>query len=279
MGRRLYVGGLGDGVEDEGLRELFAAFGRVDFVRVARDSLSGRSEGFGLVEMVTAEEARKAVEALHGSVYEGRTLAVFDGWGPAPGTVVPESPAAVEAREQILGAIGAEARNLEQVPGQASAQLAELARAYAVVTGASTGVSRIKMEEQVHFGHRLDQNTLEGLVQSMTLARYPRSGTAVVVLQADGDGPVGVTVPPESPAAAEARDQLVAAIGAQARSVAEQVPGQVSAQLAELARAYALATLPARVSAWGQSAGASSILNHLIAEGGGRDPLFRSANA
>ncbi|MFF4331137.1 RNA recognition motif domain-containing protein [Streptomyces sp. NPDC001591] len=134
MGRRLYVGGLSYSVDDEGVRELFAPFGTVNFVRVARDLDSGRSEGFGLVEMLTAEEARAAVEALHGSVYEGRTLAVFDGWGPARVTVAPESPAAVEARDQLLAAIGAEARSVaEQVPGQASAQLAELARAYAAV--------------------------------------------------------------------------------------------------------------------------------------------------
>ncbi|MER7044573.1 hypothetical protein [Streptomyces jumonjinensis] len=53
-------------------------------------------------------------------------------------------------------------------------------------------------------------------------------------------GPAPITVPPLAPAAADARDKLLAAIGAEAQHVAEHFPGQASAQLAELARAYAL---------------------------------------
>nr|BFD89204.1 hypothetical protein KitaXyl93_05640 [Kitasatospora sp. Xyl93] len=60
--------------------------------------------------------------------------------------------------------------------------------------------------------------------------------------EADGRGPAPITVAPESPAVAEARDALLAAIGAEAQNLAEQFPGQASAQLAELARAYTLTT-------------------------------------
>ncbi|MDT0544694.1 hypothetical protein [Streptomyces lonegramiae] len=56
---------------------------------------------------------------------------------------------------------------------------------------------------------------------------------------ADGRGPAPIAVPPEVPAAADARDKLLAAIGAEAQLVAEKSPGQASAALAQLARAYA----------------------------------------
>lgn len=78
MGKRLYVGGLSYGVDDDGLRELFAPFGEVAFVKVIRDSRSGRSKGFGFVEMSTPEEAAAAISTLHGSIHERRTITVSE---------------------------------------------------------------------------------------------------------------------------------------------------------------------------------------------------------
>ncbi len=78
MNKRLYVGGLSYSVDDDGLRELFTPFGEVNFVKVIRDFHSGRSKGFGFVEMSTPEEAKEAIEALNGSIHERRTITVSE---------------------------------------------------------------------------------------------------------------------------------------------------------------------------------------------------------
>lgn len=72
------MGGLSYSVDDDGLRELFTPFGTVNFVKVIRDFHSGRSKGFGFVEMSTPEEAKEAIEALHGSIHERRTITVSE---------------------------------------------------------------------------------------------------------------------------------------------------------------------------------------------------------
>ena len=78
MNKRLYVGGLSYSVDDEGLRALFEPFGEVKFVKVIRDFHSGRSKGFGFVEMNTPEEAKEAIDKLHGSIHERRTITVSE---------------------------------------------------------------------------------------------------------------------------------------------------------------------------------------------------------
>ncbi len=78
MNKRLYVGGLSYSVDDDGLRELFTPYGTVNFFKVIRDFHSGRSKGFGFVEMSTPEEAKEAIEALHGSIHERRTITVSE---------------------------------------------------------------------------------------------------------------------------------------------------------------------------------------------------------
>lgn len=78
MNKRLYVGGLSYSVDDDGLRELFTPYGEVKFVKVIRDFHSGRSKGFGFVEMETPEEAKEAIERLHGSIHERRTITVSE---------------------------------------------------------------------------------------------------------------------------------------------------------------------------------------------------------
>ena len=78
MNKRLYVGGLSYSVDDEGLKELFTPFGTVKFYKVIRDFHSGRSKGFGFVEMSTPEEAKEAIGALHGSIHERRTITVSE---------------------------------------------------------------------------------------------------------------------------------------------------------------------------------------------------------
>jgi len=76
MNNKLYVGGLPYSVTAEKLQEIFAAHGTVESARVITDKFTGRSRGFGFVEMSSAAEAQKAMEALNGSQLEGRTLVV-----------------------------------------------------------------------------------------------------------------------------------------------------------------------------------------------------------
>lgn len=72
----IYVGNLSYEVTDEDLREAFAAFGEVSSARVIRDRYSGRSRGFGFVEMPTDAEAQAAIQELNGKDLKGRALNV-----------------------------------------------------------------------------------------------------------------------------------------------------------------------------------------------------------
>lgn len=87
MNKRLYVGGLSYDIDDDLLRELFIPFGEVNFVKVIRDFHTNRSKGFGFVEMSTPEEAKTAIENLHGSIYERRTITVSEANPPDSSTV------------------------------------------------------------------------------------------------------------------------------------------------------------------------------------------------
>lgn len=86
MGRKLFVGNLPFSVTDESLQQLFAEAGTVESAQVVMDKFSGRSKGFGFVEMSTEEEAAKAVSALNGREVEGRALTVNEARPQAPRT-------------------------------------------------------------------------------------------------------------------------------------------------------------------------------------------------
>jgi RNA recognition motif-containing protein len=73
---KLYVGGLPFSVTDTQLQELFAAHGTVESARVITDKFTGRSRGFGFVEMSSSSEAQEAIQTLNGSQLEGRSLTV-----------------------------------------------------------------------------------------------------------------------------------------------------------------------------------------------------------
>lgn len=72
----IYVGNLSYSTDDDQLRALFEEFGAVDSARVIMDRDSGRSKGFGFVEMSNDSEANAAVEALNGREVDGRSLTV-----------------------------------------------------------------------------------------------------------------------------------------------------------------------------------------------------------
>ena len=76
MGRKLFVGNLPFEIGEEELRELFAGKGTVDSVTVMRDAGTGRSRGFGFVEMATEDEAQKAIADLNAYAIGGRNLTV-----------------------------------------------------------------------------------------------------------------------------------------------------------------------------------------------------------
>jgi len=76
MAKKLYVGGLSYSTTDDTLRETFSQAGTVESATVITDKMSGRSKGFGFVEMSSDEEAQKAIEMLNGKELDGRTIIV-----------------------------------------------------------------------------------------------------------------------------------------------------------------------------------------------------------
>ncbi len=76
MEAKLYVGNLPYGIRDDGLQKLFAQAGNVVSATVITDRESGRSKGFGFVEMSSSEEADKAIQMFNGYSYDGRDLRV-----------------------------------------------------------------------------------------------------------------------------------------------------------------------------------------------------------
>jgi RNA recognition motif-containing protein len=76
MGKRLYVGNLSYGTTDDTLRQLFGAHGSVASAQVIMDRDTGRSKGFGFVEMGSDQEAQTAIQALNGKEVDGRALTV-----------------------------------------------------------------------------------------------------------------------------------------------------------------------------------------------------------
>lgn len=76
MATKLYVGGLPYSSTEDAVREHFSQAGTVSSVAIINDKMTGRSKGFGFVEMSSEEEAQKAVEMFHGKEFEGRTLTV-----------------------------------------------------------------------------------------------------------------------------------------------------------------------------------------------------------
>lgn len=76
MSKKLYVGNLPYAANDANLQEWFAEFGNVESAKVITDRDSGRSKGFGFVEMSTNEEATKAINELNGAEVGGRELRV-----------------------------------------------------------------------------------------------------------------------------------------------------------------------------------------------------------
>lgn len=76
MAKKLYIGGLSYSTTQDALKEAFAQAGAVESATIIIDRMSGRSRGFGFVEMTTDEDAAKAIEMWNGKELDGRTLTV-----------------------------------------------------------------------------------------------------------------------------------------------------------------------------------------------------------
>ena len=76
MGRKLYVGNLSFEASEDELREHFAQAGNPESVAIIKDRMTGRSRGFGFVEMSSDSEAAQAIEQLDGKDFKGRPLKI-----------------------------------------------------------------------------------------------------------------------------------------------------------------------------------------------------------
>ena len=72
----IFIAGLSFSITEPDLKELFEQYGTVSSAKIITDKFSGRSRGFGFVEMDNEEEARRAIEQLNEAEYDGRTLSV-----------------------------------------------------------------------------------------------------------------------------------------------------------------------------------------------------------
>jgi RNA recognition motif-containing protein len=84
MGNKLYVGNLPFSATDDSLRELFAQSGSVNSATIITDRDTGRSKGFGFVEMSSDQEASDAITKFNGTNFEGRTITVNEARPKAP---------------------------------------------------------------------------------------------------------------------------------------------------------------------------------------------------
>lgn len=84
MGKKLYVGNLPYSVTDASLSDAFAQCGTVESSKIITDRDTGRSKGFGFVEMATEAEAQTAISKLNGSDWDGRALTVNEAKPMAP---------------------------------------------------------------------------------------------------------------------------------------------------------------------------------------------------
>lgn len=84
MAAKLYVGNLPYNVTEEKLHDHFARHGTVVSARIITDKFTGKSKGFGFVEMSSEQEAEKAISALNGNDFEGRNIVVSEARPQAP---------------------------------------------------------------------------------------------------------------------------------------------------------------------------------------------------
>lgn len=78
MAKKLYVGGLSYDTTEDALKKVFSQAGTVESATIITDKISGRSKGFGFIEMSSDEEAKKAIEMFNGKEIDGRSVTVAE---------------------------------------------------------------------------------------------------------------------------------------------------------------------------------------------------------
>lgn len=86
MGKKLYVGNLSYNTDDSSLQQVFEGAGAVESARVIVDRATGRSKGFGFVEMTSDEDAQKAISTFDGQEVDGRKIRVSEAKPQEPRT-------------------------------------------------------------------------------------------------------------------------------------------------------------------------------------------------
>jgi cold-inducible RNA-binding protein len=76
--KKMYVGNIPYNATEEDLRGLFSEYGEVESLKIIQDQFTGRSKGFGFIEMVNEEDAKKAIATLNGKDFNGKSLTVAE---------------------------------------------------------------------------------------------------------------------------------------------------------------------------------------------------------
>jgi RNA recognition motif-containing protein len=76
--RKMYVGNIPYNVSEEDLRELFSEYGEIESLKIMQDHFTNRSKGFGFIEMVNEEDAKRAIASLNGKDFKGKSLTVAE---------------------------------------------------------------------------------------------------------------------------------------------------------------------------------------------------------
>jgi RNA recognition motif-containing protein len=76
--KKIYVGNIPYNATEEELREMFLEIGEIDSLKIMKDQFTDRSKGFGFIEMVNEEDAKKAIATLNGKDFKGKALTVAE---------------------------------------------------------------------------------------------------------------------------------------------------------------------------------------------------------
>lgn len=76
--KKMYVGNIAYNATEQDLRELFSEYGEIESLKIMKDNFTERSKGFGFIEMADEDDAKKAIAALNGKDFMGKTLAVAE---------------------------------------------------------------------------------------------------------------------------------------------------------------------------------------------------------
>jgi len=76
--RKMYVGNIAFNATEQDLRDLFSEYGEIESLKIMKDNFTERSKGFGFIEMVNEEDAKKAIATLNGKDFKGKSLTVAE---------------------------------------------------------------------------------------------------------------------------------------------------------------------------------------------------------